>query len=60
MDGDPRERFMRAALDEARRGWGLTNPTPMVGAVIVKNGAVIGRGFHHGAGLPHAEIEALA
>ena len=60
MDGDPREFFMRAALDEALRGWGLTNPNPMVGAVVVRAGEIIGRGFHHGAGLPHAEIEALA
>jgi len=51
---------MREALDEARRGWGLTNPNPMVGAVVVKNGGIVGRGFHRGAGLPHAEIEALA
>ena len=51
---------MGEALDEARRGWGLTNPNPMVGAVVVKDGEVIGRGFHRGAGLPHAEIEALA
>ncbi len=60
MDGDPRQSFMREALDEALRGWGLTNPNPMVGAVVVRDGKVIGRGFHHGAGLPHAEIEALA
>lgn len=60
MDGDPRRVFMREALDEALRGWGLTNPNPMVGAVVVREGKVIGRGFHHGAGLPHAEIEALA
>lgn len=60
MDGDPRLFYMREALDEARRGWGLTNPNPMVGAVVVKNGGIVGRGFHHGAGLPHAEIEVLA
>ena len=60
MAGDPRELFMHMALDEARCGWGLTNPNPMVGAVVVRAGEVIGRGFHHGAGLPHAEIEALA
>lgn len=60
MDGDVRLGFMREALDEALRGWGLTNPNPMVGAVVVRDGKVIGKGFHHGAGLPHAEIEALA
>lgn len=37
----------------------MTSPNPMVGAVIVKRGKVIGRGWHRGAGLPHAEIEAL-
>lgn len=60
MDGGARELYMREALAEARRGWGLTNPNPMVGAVVVRNGEVIGRGFHRGAGLPHAEIEALS
>ena len=60
MDGGARELYMREALAEARRGWGLTNPNPMVGAVVVRNGERIGRGFHHGAGLPHAEIEAIA
>jgi diaminohydroxyphosphoribosylaminopyrimidine deaminase/5-amino-6-(5-phosphoribosylamino)uracil reductase len=60
MADDPRAFFMHLALDEARRGWGLTNPNPMVGAVVVREGKVLGKGFHHGAGLPHAEIEALA
>lgn len=53
------ERFLREALRLARRGYGLTSPNPMVGAVLVKNGTVIGRGWHHGAGLPHAEVEAI-
>lgn len=52
-------RFMRLALRLARRGYGLTSPNPMVGAVLVKNGKIIGRGWHRRAGLPHAEIEAL-
>jgi diaminohydroxyphosphoribosylaminopyrimidine deaminase/5-amino-6-(5-phosphoribosylamino)uracil reductase len=43
----------------ARRGYGATSPNPMVGAVLVRGGKVIGRGWHHHAGLPHAEIEAL-
>lgn len=60
MAEDPRAFFMDLALDEARRGWGLTNPNPMVGAVVVRDGKVIGKGFHRGAGLPHAEIETLA
>jgi diaminohydroxyphosphoribosylaminopyrimidine deaminase/5-amino-6-(5-phosphoribosylamino)uracil reductase len=51
--------FMRLALRLARRGYGTTSPNPMVGAVLVKGGKIIGRGWHRCAGLPHAEIEAL-
>jgi diaminohydroxyphosphoribosylaminopyrimidine deaminase/5-amino-6-(5-phosphoribosylamino)uracil reductase len=51
--------FMRLALRLARRGRGMTSPNPMVGAVFVKSGKIIGRGWHRRAGLPHAEIEAL-
>jgi diaminohydroxyphosphoribosylaminopyrimidine deaminase/5-amino-6-(5-phosphoribosylamino)uracil reductase len=51
---------MRRALDLAERAAGLTSPNPMVGAVIVRDGAVVGEGFHAAAGRPHAEIEALA
>ncbi len=51
--------FMRLALGLARRGFGHTSPNPMVGAVLVRDGAVIGQGWHHRAGEPHAEIEAL-
>ena len=47
------------ALRLARRGYGATSPNPMVGAVLVKGGKIIGRGWHRRAGLPHAEIEAL-
>jgi diaminohydroxyphosphoribosylaminopyrimidine deaminase/5-amino-6-(5-phosphoribosylamino)uracil reductase len=50
---------MTLALALARRGYGTTSPNPMVGAVLVKNGKIIGRGWHRRAGLPHAEIEAL-
>jgi len=50
---------MRLALKLAQRGYGATSPNPMVGAVLVRGGRVIGRGWHHRAGLPHAEIEAL-
>jgi diaminohydroxyphosphoribosylaminopyrimidine deaminase/5-amino-6-(5-phosphoribosylamino)uracil reductase len=52
-------KFMRLALRLARRGYGTTSPNPMVGAVLVKGGKIIGRGWHRRAGLPHAEIEAL-
>jgi len=51
--------FMRLALRLARRGYGMTSPNPMVGAVLVKGGKIIGRGWHRRAGGPHAEIEAL-
>ena len=50
---------MRLALRLAQRGYGATSPNPMVGAVLVRGGRIIGRGWHHRAGLPHAEIEAL-
>jgi len=51
--------FMRLALRLAKRGYSKTSPNPMVGAVLVKGGKIIGRGWHRRAGLPHAEIEAL-
>ncbi len=53
------ERFMRRALELARQGWGMTHPNPMVGAVIVEQGEIVGEGFHAKAGEPHAEIMAL-
>jgi diaminohydroxyphosphoribosylaminopyrimidine deaminase/5-amino-6-(5-phosphoribosylamino)uracil reductase len=50
---------MRRALALARKGLGLTSPNPPVGAVIVRDGAVLGSGWHKRAGRPHAEIEAI-
>ena len=52
--------YMRLALVLAERGRGWTAPNPMVGAVIVKDGAVIGQGWHERYGEPHAERNALA
>jgi diaminohydroxyphosphoribosylaminopyrimidine deaminase / 5-amino-6-(5-phosphoribosylamino)uracil reductase len=52
--------FMALALAEAEKGIGRTAPNPPVGAVIVKNGEVLGSGWHRAAGQPHAEREALA
>jgi diaminohydroxyphosphoribosylaminopyrimidine deaminase/5-amino-6-(5-phosphoribosylamino)uracil reductase len=54
------ETWMALALDEARNGVGKTAPNPPVGAVIVKEGVVLGKGWHRAAGRPHAEREALA
>jgi len=51
--------YMRLALRLARRGYGATSPNPMVGAVLVRGGTIIGRGWHRRAGAAHAEIEAL-
>jgi len=51
--------YMRLALRLARRGRGRTSPNPMVGAVVVQGGVILGRGWHHRAGEPHAEILAL-
>jgi diaminohydroxyphosphoribosylaminopyrimidine deaminase/5-amino-6-(5-phosphoribosylamino)uracil reductase len=51
--------FMRLALKEARKGLGRTSPNPCVGAVIVKNGEVISKGYHKKAGTPHAEVNAI-
>jgi len=53
------EKWMKKALRLAKRGRGRTSPNPMVGAVLVKKGRVIGEGYHQKAGEPHAEILAL-
>jgi diaminohydroxyphosphoribosylaminopyrimidine deaminase/5-amino-6-(5-phosphoribosylamino)uracil reductase len=54
------KRFMRQALSLARRGLGSTSPNPVVGALVVKDGLIIGSGYHKRAGAPHAEVEAIA
>jgi diaminohydroxyphosphoribosylaminopyrimidine deaminase/5-amino-6-(5-phosphoribosylamino)uracil reductase len=53
------EHYMQRALDLAEKAKGRTSPNPMVGAVIVKSGKVVGEGYHKRAGLAHAEIVAL-
>lgn len=53
------EDYMKLALRLARRGLGKTNPNPVVGAVIVKDGRIIGKGYHHYFGGNHAEIDAI-
>lgn len=52
-------RHMKRALALARRGIGRTSPNPAVGCVIVREGAIVGTGWHRKAGTPHAEIHAL-
>lgn len=59
MSNSDDARFMRLALRLGRRGLGRTSPNPPVGAVVVADAAVVGRGYHRRAGAPHAEIEAL-
>jgi len=51
--------FMKTALELAENGWGYTSPNPMVGAVVVKDGKIVGRGWHEFAGGPHAEVNAI-
>lgn len=50
---------MERALKLADKGRGQTSPNPMVGAVVVRAGRIVGEGYHEGAGLPHAEVHAL-
>lgn len=52
-------KFMKKALNLAKMGAGFVNPNPMVGAVIVKDGTIIGEGYHKYFGGNHAEVEAL-
>src|SRR6266542_2764634 len=52
-------RYMRRALDLALKGLGLAAPNPLVGAVVVHDGRVVGEGWHEGPGTPHAEVAAL-
>src|SRR5436190_21605916 len=60
MNRERDERFMRAALNEAKKAVGQTSPNPAVGAVLVVGDRIVARGHHRGAGQPHAEIECLA
>lgn len=53
------ETYMRRALELARRAEGRTRPNPTVGAVVVREGRIVGEGFHPAAGEPHAEVFAL-
>jgi diaminohydroxyphosphoribosylaminopyrimidine deaminase/5-amino-6-(5-phosphoribosylamino)uracil reductase len=53
------EAYIERAIELAERGRGLVSPNPLVGAVVVADGRVVGEGWHEGPGLPHAEILAL-
>ena len=53
-------KFMQLALELAAKGQYTTTPNPSVGCVLVKNGEIVGKGFHFKAGQPHAERVALA
>ena len=53
------EKYMQRCLDLAKKAFGDTYPNPMVGCVIVHDGEIIGEGFHHKAGEPHAEVNAI-
>ena len=59
MEENINKKYMRMAIELAKKGAGGVNPNPMVGAVVVKNGEVIGRGYHKFFGGPHAEVYAL-
>ena len=59
MEENIDKKYMRMAIELAKRGTGAVNPNPMVGAVVVKNEEVIGEGYHKFFGGPHAEVYAL-
>lgn len=56
---DNAEKYMERAIELARMGAGRVSPNPMVGALIVKNGEIIGEGYHHKFGYDHAEVDAI-
>lgn len=59
MNTQSDEYYIKLALELAERAKGRTSPNPMVGAVIVRDGKIVGTGYHQKAGTPHAEIHAL-
>src|SRR5207249_9676717 len=58
--GRGRMSFLERALELAERGRGTTQPNPVVGAVLVRDGEVVGEGWHERKGEPHAEVNAIA
>jgi len=59
MNNETDKHFMSLALDLAEEGRGITSPNPMVGALVVRDGQIVGKGYHRKAGSDHAEIIAL-
>ncbi|HOW28559.1 MAG TPA: bifunctional diaminohydroxyphosphoribosylaminopyrimidine deaminase/5-amino-6-(5-phosphoribosylamino)uracil reductase RibD [Elusimicrobiota bacterium] len=59
MNNHSDEHYMARALSLAQKGLGWANPNPLVGCVLVKDGRIIGEGYHHQFGGPHAEVEAI-
>lgn len=59
MATDNDKYFMEMALNLAAKGRGFTSPNPVVGAVVVKDGKVVGKGYHEAVGTPHAEVNAI-
>src|SRR5579884_2072804 len=57
---DADDAWMRRALELAERGRGYVEPNPLVGAVVVRDGVMVGEGWHQKYGGPHAEVHALA
>jgi diaminohydroxyphosphoribosylaminopyrimidine deaminase/5-amino-6-(5-phosphoribosylamino)uracil reductase len=53
------EKYIKLAFSLAKKGVGKTSPNPLVGAVLVKNGKIVGKGYHKKAGEPHAEVNAI-
>ncbi|MFA7417136.1 MAG: bifunctional diaminohydroxyphosphoribosylaminopyrimidine deaminase/5-amino-6-(5-phosphoribosylamino)uracil reductase RibD [Acholeplasma sp.] len=59
MEKTLKNKYMKQAFNLAKKGEGFVNPNPLVGAVIVKDGRVIGKGYHKAYGMVHAEVDAI-
>lgn len=59
MPSQKHKKFMLRAIELAKKAEGKTFPNPLVGAVVVKKGKIVGEGYHKKAGTPHAEVIAL-
>ena len=59
MEENIDKKYMRMAIELDKKGEGAVNPNPLVGAVVVKDGKVVGKGYHRFFGGPHAEVYAL-